>query len=323
MATLEELKAQNAAVEAGAIVDPDIVVDPPVVDDPEIDPDDLTDPEVDAAWMQADDKESATGVMPVEKHIRAKRRLKDTIGEKDGRITALEAQVEALTKGKAAPAGMRLLPTLEDCGGDPVKHQEEMGLWVKEAVAVENAEVNTAQAQSNHTAQETQGRDTAVNEHYARSVKLQEGSTITADVFDKAELKVRTSLDEISPGNGDAIADHLIDIMGEGSEKVIYHLGVNPLKMAALQEEFKKDPRGYTAVAMVERIKASIAPIGKRQSRAPAPAKHLSGDQKPVTAGAKALKKKYDAAVKGNNPQGRIDAKRAAKREGVDTSGWS
>lgn len=323
MGNLEELKKQNAAVDAGTVVDPDIVVDPLVVDDPEIDPGDTSDPEVDAAWMQADDKDSALDQMPVAAHLKAKRRLKGKIDEKDGRITDLEAQIEALTKGKTAPAGLKPLPTIEDCEGDPEKLQVALGQWVKAAVAAENSEVNTARAHSDQTAQETQGRETAVNEHYARSAKLQEGSTISSEVFDKAELKVRTALDEISPGNGDAIADHLIEIMGEGSEKVIYNLGVNPKKMAELQEEFKKDPRGYTAVAMVERIKASIAPIGKKQSRAPAPAKHLSGDQKPVAAGAKALKKQYDAAAKANDAQGRISAKRKAKREGVDTSGWS
>lgn len=164
-----------------------------------------------------------------------------------------------------------------------------------------------------------------VDQHYERVVNLAEKSGITAEAFRAAETQFRQTVRNAIPGSndevGDAVADAFIAKLGEGSEKVVYNLGINAERRSELMRKFQNDPTGLDAGMYLAELKAELTAPSRRKSTAPDPAADLKGD---VQTGSRnrALKTAYDKAAKKDDGQAMYDAKKAARAAGADTSTW-
>ena len=161
----------------------------------------------------------------------------------------------------------------------------------------------------------------AVEEHYERAVDLAEKSKISADMYKSADLKVREMADEVFPGAGDAIVDNLIYNLGEGSEKVMYNLGVNTKRRDHVRKLLQEDKTGLRASAYLGKLNGELSSPGKRNSKAPAPAANPTGDSK-TSESFRALKRKYKEAHKRGDQQAAFNARREARRAGADVTDW-
>jgi len=159
-----------------------------------------------------------------------------------------------------------------------------------------------------------------VDAHYSRAANLVDKSGIKPELYKNADTTVRQALDEVYPGQGDEYTDRLISFMGEGSEKVMYHLGVTPDAVAKLKTLLVQDSSGLSAAVFLGQAKEKLVNPKKTRSNAPAPAPTAKGNI--GASGVAKAKKAYDAAHKKGNGQLAFDIKYKAKKAGVDTSKW-
>ena len=110
--------------------------------------------------------------------------------------------------------------------------------------------------------------------------------------------------------------------MGEGSERVFYHLGVNTKKRSELIELFNQDRTGIKAAAYLGKLNAQLGAPKKRDSNAPAPADDVKGDRAGVVGGNDAMRRKYREAHSNGNSQKAFDLKRQAKSKGINVDNW-
>lgn len=178
----------------------------------------------------------------------------------------------------------------------------------------------TQQAQSQQAATDLITKN--LDSHYDNAQKLIDAGKITEDAFRNADTVVRTGMDRLFNGRGNAMTDAIISTLnnlGGGSEKVLYQLGVNPAKMQELTNLLTSDPSGLSAMGFLGSLQAKVTSPNKRRSQSPLPGSDIKGD-----AGGGALagtaQKAYIKA-KGNT-QARITIKRKAKLDKIDTSNW-
>jgi len=166
-----------------------------------------------------------------------------------------------------------------------------------------------------------------VDKHYERAVKLSEESGITAEMYQNADFRLRSMVESVfnpdrsNDGAGDAIVDALIANLGDGSEKVMYNLGVNSSRLQELKTRFENDRSGVSASIYIGQLNAELSAPKKRKTNSPKPAPNVKGD-KHEKAQTKAYKKAYDDADKKGDTQARFNARREARKAGVDTSNW-
>jgi hypothetical protein len=162
--------------------------------------------------------------------------------------------------------------------------------------------------------------DERVDAHYERASSLLAKSGIAPELFKHADQKVRKTIDSLRPGMGDVIADSFISTLDDGSEKVMYYLGVNEVALNKLQALLVDDPTGLRAAVYLGQEKQRLTTPTKHRSNAPAPSKNVNGD---VNSGnAKGLKRKYEAAHKSGDLQLAYNLKQQAKKEGSDVKIW-
>lgn len=337
--TLDELKAENAKNEK----------DPPqtenenenpqgVTETPNTNSEDTTPPsEGEGAEAEVDDDD--TGWMdtgeetPSENQDRkftgsdiaaAKAKLKAKLRKRDDELEALRAEVEALKKGNGhapvsnTPNSARPKRNDFDNADDPDEaFAEALFDW---KMAQQNQQAN-AQTQNYQRKQAEQQLNAAVDDHYTRAAKLATQSKITPEAYQASDLRVRTAIEGIFPNLGDAVTDGLIANLGEGSEKVFYNLGVNPTRLAELERRLREDKSGLKAAIYLGELRSSLAAPINRRSNAPAPAPTANGDVNASSNDA-ALKKRYLDAHRKGDQQAAFNARRDARKAGVDTSQW-
>lgn len=273
MQTLEEFRAQVKAEEEAEQVDSGKVEAEAEVDDLEqteadvnddAETDDQSDPGQDddgeqeevESWMLESDSGSDDGSEPektvaLKDHIELRQSLKNKNREKNEEIEALRRELEELKKGSvnAQPAQSQQLkprPKLEDFDYDEDKHNAALDDWYDEKW---NAKLQSQQQNASQQEQQRQASEKleqSVNEHYQRvNTLLAQNPKIKPEKYQDADLSFRRAIEEVAPGNGDSVAETLISIMGEGSEKLIYNLGVNKEKMAEFREVMRGDMASY------------------------------------------------------------------------------
>lgn len=334
--TLEELKAENAAVESVETEAPQAEVETEEVEAVEEETEDAEEvaetSEDDAeeteteAWMQADEQTSDNDdqSVPVAKHAQMRGKLKGTIKEQSSEIEQLKAEVEALKSANTQQPvqtqyNLPPRPTLDQFDYDEEKHNAAMDAWYDARM---DAKLNANTQQANQTNQQQQAANaiqTAVDSHYEKAEKLIEQSGIAPETYKQADVTVRRALEEVRPGQGDTVADFIISVLGDGSERVMYNLGVNKAKLQKLQADLVTDPSGMKAVAYLGRLSAELSTPKKRKSNAPAPSRQLSGDASGSDP-SKAWLKKYKAA--GDDVQKRFNIRREAKQSGINVKDW-
>lgn len=347
MPTLAELKAENAAEEAKAVAaetpkDPpedtepaaEEVADPPQDEDkgeetPDDKPADPADdkakdkePVVDDAWMKAEDQEPDV----VHTGFDAK-----AIREKwKGRATAAENEAETLRKENEALKERLKAPVTTNLPDEPKREQFKTDAEYVTALAKHSITIATQQAQSEQAVAVQRQRMTeaqaktaeAVDGHYVRAVELSKKSGIKQEAYQSADLEVRRAIESVFPNAGDAITDSLISRMGAGSEKVMYHLGVNAKKRGELVRLLNEDRNGLAAAVYLGKLNAELSIPAKRETKAPDPIDEVKGDKSGGKTGADRLKKEYQAAHEKGDAQKAFDIKRKAKNLKIDTSGW-
>jgi len=343
--TLEELKASNALEKDESTPAPQAdeeATDDEVVDDElenagdpaEGDEDDEGKAETED-WMKGDTDDDDDGGQPSSAKFndsdmaKARRKYKAKIAKQDDAMEQLRRENEELKKPRR-PATQLHEPRREDFDGEADPQGAFTSAMVDYRISKQQAE-NQASDQATRRQQEFNERQakvgSAVDKHYERAVKLSEESGITAEMYQNADFRLRSMVESVfnpdrsNDGAGDAIVDALIANLGDGSEKVMYNLGVNSSRLQELKTRFENDRSGVSASIYIGQLNAELSAPKKRKTNAPKPAPNVKGD-KHEKAQTKAYKKAYDDADKKGDTQARFNARREARKAGVDTSNW-
>lgn len=349
--SLKELKAENAGTEE---VKEDVKVD----DTQEVNKDEYVEvdksgaevkeesestedgeddkPEIES-WMQTEeaetsDNEKKGGFQPnAEAASRRKQNkaLRGELGDAKDENTKLLERISALEAGNAPQeqkqTELEPRPTREDFDFDDDAYDAAVDKWNDEKLELKlNTHYKTNQ-DKNQQAQQQQAQQALMTKnldsHYEKAQKLVDEGKITEESFRNSDTVVRRSMENVFKGKGNQMTDALIstlNTLGDGSEKVMYQLGVNPVKMQELSTLLTNDPSGLTAMGFLGQLQANITSPNKRSSQAPNPGSKVEGES---GNGGKAgiAHKAYD---KSTDLQTRISMKRKAKKEGIDTSKW-
>jgi hypothetical protein len=232
----------------------------------------------------------------------------------------LEEENRLLKARLQSPGAQTVVEPKRDDFESDLLYLEARQDWRDDLRQTENRTAVTA----HQTAQAQDAETVAVNEsvdgHYERAAKLSGKSNITPEAYQAADQRVRNAVETRFPGAGDAMVDKLIQIVGSGSERVFYHLGVNKARLKIFIESFDKD-QGLSAATYLGTLNAQLKTPTKRVSKAPDPGEEIRGDSKPKP-GDKRAKQNYDKARKGTDPQKAYDIKKKAKAAGVDVKDW-
>ncbi|MHA1420280.1 MAG: hypothetical protein ACTSPO_15300 [Candidatus Heimdallarchaeaceae archaeon] len=250
-------------------------------------------------WMNEDDEQTLSDIMPVSAHIRAKRKLKGKIGDRDTEIESLRQEIKDLKDQK-------IIPSIQD---ETLIRPKESDYEFLEAyhTALDEYEDKRIESkfsvvQGKNKLQETQKKviqqlNENVDKHYIRADKLIEDSGISAETYKQSDETVK------------------------GSEKVMYKLGRSKALRGELITLLSEDPHGLRAIAFLGEQKAKLLNTKGRKSNAPAPSNEVTGDATSSTK-ERGFRKKYDDAHVKNNSQAAYNAKKEAKAAGIDTSKW-
>lgn len=330
MATLAEIKAQNEQEAAAQVI--------PQTDDVKPDETGGTADESTAApfWMaedepeqnedeadgEQDEQQPSGNAVPVSTHIKLKKKLKGQISEKDEELEKLRAELQAVKIGAVAPqqdiqAPKR--PRVADFETDE-EYETAMDKYEEDRLQYQTKLISANQSQSTQVEQRTKKILASVDSHYDRAAKLVESSGIKPEVYQQATENFKAIIEKAMPGKSEIALNGIIDIIGEGSEKTIFYIGRNKAAQNEFAALLADDPSGLKASMWLGRTTEKINGTVKRTSQAPPPAAQLKGGS--VTAKESAFKKKYDEAHKKGSLQDAYNAKKEARKAGIDTSNW-
>lgn len=336
--TLDELRAENAALEAskaaapqaGAESDEGEAVETEEPNGQVAEPGEEGETaEAEAeSWMSGDSQESQGAERKfTDKDIgAAKTKLRAKLErEHQSELQRLQAELEAeRQKHVLQPAQVGQRPTREqffDKDDPDEAFAEALVDWKLKSQSVQQATQQQQYEQQRKALEQRQQIEASVDQHYERAAQLAEKSGITPEAYQSADLRVRSAIDQVFPGGGDSITDALISNLGEGSEKVFYNLGVNRARLTELESLLKQDPTGLKASVWLGKLSAELSAPTKRTSNAPAPATQIRGDRNTTEAG-RAIHKQYKEAHSSGNTQKAFDLKRKAKAQGINTQTW-
>jgi hypothetical protein len=331
--SLAELKAlaaaedkQEALADAGSELEAD-----EEVAEVEQETEEVETEEAEAETEESDDESEteewakpAKGAVPVEKHVEMKHKLKAKLHDANDELERLRAEVEALRKGSVVVQQDQQAPRRPslsdaDIGYDDEKYAERMAQYTDEMIEHKLKSVQSNQAKQSQQQQFEMEIKGAVDKHYERAEALVNKKIVSAENYQAADHIVRKAIEEAIPSMGEVVTDNIIARLGEGSEKVIYHLGINPAALSKLKEAFRSDPTGFAASIYMGELKAKFnSATAEKPERSLRPDKPLSGTAKSSSS---ALSK-YRAAEKSGDVSGMIAAKRLAREKNLDTSNW-
>ncbi|SDA11175.1 hypothetical protein SAMN03159476_00392 [Pseudomonas sp. NFPP05] len=335
--TLEELRAENAAAEAAAKPVPQ--TDDPVAEEVAAagttPTDDLAEgregeegqqaePE---AWMKGDDQESqgADKKFTDSDIGAAKAKLRAKLEKQhQSELEELRAQLEK-QRSESVPQQLPTRPKREDFydKDDPDEaYIDALADWkVKEGLAQQHA--NSQQYEQQRKQLEAQQKiSSSVDQHYERAAVLAAASGISTELYQSADRRVREAVQGVFGGeSGEHITNALIASLGEGSEKVLYNLGVSPKRLNELTSKLAQDPSGIQASIYLGRLSAELTSPPRKTSNAPAPAASVLGDANTTDAG-KALQRKYLEAHKRGDVQAAFNIRSEAKAAKINVNSW-
>lgn len=164
------------------------------------------------------------------------------------------------------------VPTLESCDYDEGKYQAALVQFQNQTLEQRLAEIEHNRLQQQRAQLMQQQLEQSVNEHYKRVESL----GVSIDDFIPAEARLRDTF-------GDAAVDQMIDAIGEGSERVVYHLDLNHAERDKVERLIQLDPTGLKAMTHIGRLAAKLSaePPQQRISQAPAADRPVSGGGAP------------------------------------------
>ena len=247
-----------------------------------------------------------------------------------GTIDELKQEIAQLKEAKPQPGTQKpIIPNVSDLK-EPDRDKFKSDLEYLEARQDYKAEIARREMLTHQQAQQFEQKQTEAEQkaneeldsHYARAHALVQKSGIKPERYQEADTIVRKTLEERFPGSGEKVTDSLIARLGEGSEKVIFNLGVNKERMNTFLGKFDSDPSGLSSAMYLESLKAKLGAGGNTRSNAPPPPHQLGGDGKPDGGQKRALLKAYRTAHSKRDGQAAWAAKKKAKAAGIDVSEW-
>lgn len=183
-------------------------------------------------------------------------------------------------KGQAATTASP--PTLEQFDFDESAYQKAMVDFFSGSIDQRLSAAQQKQLEQQQQQAFAQRIESDVNSHYERVSKLGFG-----DDYIPAEQATRDRF-------GDFAVEQMISAIGEGSEKVIYHIGLNPDAMDEVSKLLQHDHTGFRAMAYLGNLAAKLnaQPSQKKISQAPAADRALTGGT--GVAGSSAVLKKLE-----------------------------
>jgi len=325
--SLEELQAQNAAEEAAKAQQPEVEEIDAESEDLEVDPPETTEGEATEEptedWLKedsAEEEKKQSDLVPAAVLAETRRKLRGQVSEKDAEIQRLKSELDQVKANPAATSAQDL--ELEVAVESWEYEGDNYGRYKAELDARNARKIMQAESARAQQAQqiEQQQREIAeqFNQHYDRVEVLVASGKITVEKYKAAEANVVEKLNQMT-GAGEAVMKKFVASIGAGSEKVITHLGTNGAAQQRLEQELKRDPSGIAAAIYLGglREKFNSTPVNKPKT-APTPDVPLTG-KAPVTS---SHYKAYEKAVAKDDPTAMLEAKRAARAAGIDTSKW-
>lgn len=213
-------------------------------------------------------KERKTVTLPAKElhKLRTERRERATQAEELKRQNEeLLAKLALLSNPQPAEP---VIPTLESCDFDDSKYAAKMVEWQQHQVKKQLADLQRSQLEQQQAQLMQQKAEQEIAQHYERAAAL------GVPDYEDAERVMR---DEF----GDGAIDSVINAIGEGSERVLFHLGKNAAKRKEIADLLRHDPSGLRAMTRLGQILATLStePPANKISHAPAADKPVSGGQ--------------------------------------------
>lgn len=229
--------------------------------------------------------------IPVQKLSKLREQRRHAKEEQDKLQKQNDELVRQLSLMGAAgqPKQSSAVPSLESCDYDESKYQAEMLKWNRQNLEQSMNEIEQNRLQQQRAALIHHQIEADVKQHYQRVQDI----GIDADAFIPAEQALRDQF-------GDVAVDQMISAIGEGSERVVYHLGLNQKERDKVAELVQQDPSGLRAMTYLGRmaVKLSTEPVKGTISQAPAADRPINGSS-PATGSA--VLKRLDKLSKQSN----------------------
>lgn len=205
----------------------------------------------------------------------------------------LEQLKQSLSKPQPLPtshAGEPKFPDMYDAGidGDRDKYSKAVAKYLADMSQYNSRHAEAEQAQ----ATQKQRMEDVTKRLAVRAAKFATDNKVNIDRVADA-LNVATDAID-SAVNLDGALAWLLDSVGDGGERVGYHLGTNENARTQLIGLLKDDPSGIKAAAHMARLADKLKPKQSRQiSKAPEPDQPVKGDSI-ASASAKKLQNMWD-----------------------------
>lgn len=269
-------------------------------------------------WMEVEgDDEQET--VPVGAISNLRKKLKGKIGERDEEIERLRRENEELKKG-APKLEIPKRPKESDFDTDE-EYEKALDSWLEKKETVKFQTLEQRRAQEEQQRRHRESLSKSVEDHYRRAEKLVNDNSIAPDVYRQSDIAVKEATERILPNHGEYAFNRLVDVLGDGSEKVIYYLGRNKTALSEYVALLSEDQQGLKAAAYLGKLSNKLSGTQQKRSRAPAPAPNVDGDSA-TTPKESALKKKYNEAHKKGKAQEAYNVKKEARAAGYDTKKW-
>lgn len=280
-------------------------------------------------WQQSEESEDSqddgkSGFVPnpAAKKLRLKAKAyREERDQAQEELQRLKDELEKLKSGAIQQHQPQELkrPKLEDYDFDDEKYQEALDEYYERKLELKLSNVSQQSKQAEVLAQQQKQLESAVETHYSRAEELVRKHNLKEEDYANADGLIRSTIESVMPGKGDAIADQLIAKLvnsGEGSEKAWFYLGRNAKELGRLRKSIEDDPSGLSAAIMLGELRAKATKPIRVKSKAPEPQKRLKGD-----ASVK-MSQLYKQWKKSTDVSERIRLKREAKKRGEDVSKW-
>lgn len=280
-------------------------------------------------WLDSDEEEpeESQDTVPTGAIMREKDKRKKIKREYE----ELEKKYNELLSSSQQGGEELKVPQYSDYDTDE-EYSSAMADYHKKLVRSEIRNESATQEQTNKIKRILEETSEAVANHEERASELVQKHGIKPELFKQAESNFREIVAESFENESDEqkafLADTFIKMVGPGdeksagSEKVAFHIGRNKAAGDRFRAILAKDKSGVEAAFYLGQLSKEINGTKKQTSRAPAPAPSAPGDETQPAKG-RAFKRAYDKAAKANNGQAMYNAKRDAKKAGIDVSNWS
>ena len=282
-------------------------------------------------WLQEEEPDSSEDdegdepnqAVPVATHVKVKQKLKAKLKDADDELAQLRKKVEQLEQDKPAVQAEPPKRPRRSEFDDEDEYDDAMEKYDNERREFDAQYVAQNSQQTQQLQKRQQQIEQAVDSHYTRAEEVVQKYGIKPEIYQKADATVKEIIQHSLPNyNAESVFSGMVEVLGEGSEVAMFHIGRNKQAASDFARALQEDPTGLKASVFLGRIAEKVGNAKpNRNSQAPSPAAKLKGDEASSIKGGTAHKKWADAHKKGKTQEA-YNIKQAAKKQGVDVSTW-